>query len=488
MQLIPRLLALSLWCAPTTALAAEVVWLDPAPSEQETLRVAAAAGAKGAPLRPIDLRGAATAWGPADDEAYRVLDETLRDVRMFETRLDGELLIMRDLDRPIQQIGIVRGETDRDRLFAALAYEGFAVDRFFMEKLESDERAATYRADVGTVVERPWLDAVALDPDREVTPYDIAEAPQRVAYEVVREVVRRALPAEIRTVGIPADVIVSVDGRVPRPGATGGYRVVPGRHLVHAERDGVVLARWDLRLPPAGSAEISLPLSDADWTAFADAVRLGYSPAVPEGLLPSIAALGGEVWLAHVDGRGNVEATRLTADDVEPVTLGRAPQQGDEGGFSLAATLGAGWMYSGDFYAQDPANSPHAVATVNAVTTNVGGEVAWDWRLFRAVGGVDLHYTFGQYHFALYGDASTRVRTALWLGAGIRWAQLTLGFLFPYHPVGGLIGNVPLAEGLEVRMGAYLGGPSQRSRAVGDPYNTEALWGAWAGIGYRLPL
>ena len=74
-----------------TAPAAEVVWLTP-PDDASAARVATVADAQRDPMEPLDLRAAAAAWSSADDEAYRALDAALRDVRTYETRLDGELL------------------------------------------------------------------------------------------------------------------------------------------------------------------------------------------------------------------------------------------------------------------------------------------------------------------------------------------------------------------------------------------------------------
>lgn len=478
--------------AATSAVAAEVVWLDGVPAADVEARVAEAAGAAGPSLRPLDLRAGAAAWSAADDAAYATLEKTLRDVRMFETRLDGELLIMRDLERPIAAVTILRDDADRDALFAALAYQGFAVDRFFMDKLGGDERAEPYRMDLsGISVERPWVDAVALDPDRAVTPYDIAEAPQRIAYEEVREQVRAALPGEIRVEGLPEGAVVVIDGHRPSPGPTGGYRVTAGRHLVHLDLDGTVLARWDVRVDAAGLAKLAPPVSDEAWDAFLAAVRAGGQPEVPAGLGPAVEALGGEVWLARVDERGNPQVARLGAAGVEEVDLPRmsTPSRSSEGrsGLSVAGGVGGGWLYSGDFYTQDPSN-PHTTATVNAGALHVLAEVAWDIGIVRLGAGADVGFTLGSNHVALTGDTSTRVRPAAYAAAGIRWVQVTGGYLFPYHPFVGGHASVPLWQGLEARAGCYYGFRGTLKRDSGTSYDTQELWGANAGLAWRFRL
>ncbi len=483
MPMIPLLLG---WLAATSAHAAEVVWLTP-PLPELAAHVAEASGARGAPLVPEDLRCAASAWGPADDAAYRVLDDTLREVRRFETRLDGELLIMRDLDAPIRGVSLLRDEADRDKLFAALAYQGFAVDRFFMEGLATDARAEAYRVELsGLALERPWMDAVALAPDRAVTPYDIAEAPQRIAYEEVRREVRGALPGEIRVLGLPEGAFPIIDGVRQKPSAAGGYRVVPGRHLVHVAWGDRILARWDVRLEPAGRVELVPAVSEAAWRAFIDAIASGGSPALPEGLEASIAAMGGEVWIARVDERGAPSAVRLTSGGVAPVSLPRrtTTRSDAEGGFSLAGGLGAGWLYSGDFYTQDP-SVPHTVATVNAVAADLHVEIAWDAGLFRGVAGLDAWIPFGANHVALSGERALRIRPAPFLAAGVRWAQVTGGILLPYHPFVGLQASIPLYRGLEIRAAGLYGFGMTLGRADGSTYDAQRLHTVTVGAAWR---
>src|SRR5687768_9101418 len=89
------MLALSL-AAPAEA--AEVVWLGETPPDPAVWRgIAVQAGARGPALSIDDLRSAATMVGPDDDIAYANLDKALKAVRAYETRLDGELLIMDEL-------------------------------------------------------------------------------------------------------------------------------------------------------------------------------------------------------------------------------------------------------------------------------------------------------------------------------------------------------------------------------------------------------
>ena len=100
MSLMRRSLLLSVLVLPSAALAADVVWLTEPASDQHQ-RVAAQAGSSAGPLSAADLRGAATRETDDDGAAIDALRAAVDSVRAYETKLDGELLIMQELDGPI---------------------------------------------------------------------------------------------------------------------------------------------------------------------------------------------------------------------------------------------------------------------------------------------------------------------------------------------------------------------------------------------------
>ncbi len=466
--------------------AAEVVWLGDAEPELMA-QVSVNAGATGDPLSVLELRAAATRFDDADAEIYRALDAALSEARTYETKLDGELLIMRDLRRPVEAVSVVRDDADRTRLRAALAYQGFAVNRYFESTLGEDDQAELYRVLVdGAWLERPWVDAVALDPDFAVTAYEIAEAPQRIAYGRVQERVKSALPATLLPADLPAGAELVVGGVVVRVGATGTVKVVPGRQLVHVVVDDMIVARWDLALEPGVEQELRVPLDDATWHAFVGG--LGADVEVPEALLPCLEAVGGEVWFAQADSAG-ARVFRVTADgvdEIEPVVLDRDEvDNGRRPSFAVAAM--GGWFTSGDFYTQDPATAPHDQSTVNATAFAVHVGLDVDLGLFRRGAGIDLPFTFGAYHVALYGnEGSPRLRPDPHAAIGITWVQLTGGYLFPHHPgVGGRL-TVPLRSVLELRGSAVLGLPGEVAYELVGSYQTHTTLFVSGGLGVRL--
>jgi len=475
------------------ALGAEVVWLD-APSDDDREAVTEAAHATGPSLDIADLRAAATRFSPDDEAALRNLDAALEGARAYESQLDGELLILRDLAPSIAAVTVLRDDKDSDRLFAALAYQGFAVNRLWGDDLAAASEAGAYRSTVnGRALERPWLDAIALDPAREITPYDIAEAPQRVAYDDTREQVRAVLPATLTPRGFPKNAILVVDGRQTKPGPAGNIKVTPGRHLAHLLVGGLIAERWDVRLAPGEDASLTPAVPEPVWRAFIDGVAPG--AAIPPEVQPLINALDGDVWLARTSDR-NVEILRTSGALLEPVDAKRrsrsAPARGaggrsDDGlAFTLVVGVLGGWLNSDDFYLQEVSNAPRTIKTVNSGA--LGGFVSgdFDFGLLRVGAGVDTLITPGAFHTARVGDADIRVRPLPHIAIGVPWAQATAGYLFPYHPALGARARVPVGP-LELRALGWAGLGTTRSRTDGTEWVGKPVFTAALGVGAAFP-
>jgi hypothetical protein len=114
--------------------------------------------------------------------------------------------------------------------------------------------------------------------------------------------------------------------------------------------------------------------------------------------------------------------------------------------------------------------------------------VIGDAGLFRFVAGADAYIPFGRYHVAYSGDARIRQRIAVYGGAGVRWLQVTGGYLFPYHPSVGARLTIPLDGGYELGGGAIYGLPPTRERDDGTTWNGLPVVGAWFGVTATLGL
>ncbi len=475
--------------------AAELVWLDDDPSAEDLAAVRLASGLDGEPRSAEAFRAAATDLGSADTEAWAALEVALKEVRPFETRLDGELVIMEELDNAIAALPAIPDAAARDALFSALAYQGFAVDRFFVHQLGEDERAEGMRVLLpdGTALPRPWVDAVALDPSRDVTPYEIAEAAQRANFATVKQAAGSLLPGRVALEGeLPAGSSLVLDGVPVDPGPTGRIRVRPGQHFVHVVRSGHVLARAKGRVDVNGTLSIGVSLDDATWNGWLEGIRAGKTPPPPPELSPSLQAWDGEVVVAWQGAKGP-QAVRVTEGGVASLDVDKAlraagGRRSDDGGVQvqIAAGVGAGWLSSGDFYAQDPANVPREVASVNAATVDVMADVSVQVGLFRASVLGDFGIPFGEHHVAFTGDDTLRFRPDVSVALGVKYAQVMAGYLFPHHPSVGARATIPAYKGLEVLAVFRAGLPTTSTRDDGTEWTSLPVWQAWAGIGYRF--
>jgi hypothetical protein len=473
------------------AAAAEVVWLSPPTAEQQA-QVAALAHARGPALTPLELRAAATRWTQADEVALQVLDNALERVRVYEEQLDGELVIVGELEGPIDAVTALRGDSDRARLFAALTYQGFAVDRYWGASFAQASEAAPYRVSVGALqVERPWLDAIALEPQREATPYQIAEAPQRVAYNTLRAQLAAVPGAELVPLDLPPQGKLVVDGRPSAPGPGGTLGVSPGRHFVHIELEGQIIGRVVVRVQPGDQIPLSPHVPETEWNTFLTRLDGSDSGPLPARIAELVDALGGEVWVARPGEPPSVVALAPEGLRAVPLEATPAPEPPDEpeprAPWKPGLTVGGlgGWLSSGDFYTQDPLRAPHTAGTVNAAA--LGGWLGADvTRGLARIGlGLDLLVTVGAYHVALTGQDSTRARPVPHLSAGLRWVQLTAGFMFPYHPAVG--GRLELSLGpLETHVSSWLGLPLPRTRADGSRWEPLPVYVVAAGAGVRF--
>ncbi|HHO54356.1 MAG TPA: hypothetical protein ENK18_26665 [Deltaproteobacteria bacterium] len=456
---------------------AGTLWLHP-PSSEDAARVALlTSGAE--PITRLELRASAARITEADLQALRNLDGALQEARPYETELDGERVILELLEPAIRSVGVLRDDTDRSALFGTLAYQGFALSRFFGADLATDPAAEPWRTEIlGVAVETPWLDAIALDPRRRITSYEIAEAPQRRAFTERRAQLVNTLPGLLLPPKV--DDTLVVDGRPTTPGPSGTVAVLPGRHLIHLERRGLVIDRWDVRVASGERVVLQQPVPDPVLETFLGDLVDG-APIPPE-LEILLEAHGEPLWIAEPTDEGP-KLFKIEGDTLVAVPIPRTPDP-----VPIVFSLGilGGWLASDDFYLQDPTASEATYATVNAGLVGGYASAGLDLAPLRITLGLDLLVPTGETHIALTGSGSMRARPIPHLAAGLPWIQATAGLLFPYHPaVGGqlaLPGPGPLKGRLS---GWYAPGP-ERLRSDGSTWFGNPIASVSLGLGIEL--
>lgn len=483
-----HLAAICLATAPV-ARAAEVVWLSE-PSVEDAARIAVLAQAKRGPLTPATFRSGAVVGIDDADSKMNALIDALTRVRVHESVLDGELLILDGLQKPLSEVTFVQGRQDRDTLIRALLYQGFAADRFWGGTLATDPAARPWRIQVdGTWVEQPWLDAFALDPLRVVTDSDIAEAPQREAYAALRRTLAQATRATVLAPDLPRGATLYVDGEPQDMDETTVLELLPGRHWFHVEQDGVPLTAQAVRLDPAQRFEVQLDIPQEDWRTFLKVLRDGHG-LVPSTLKPALNAMDDEVWFAEGAG-ASIEVWAVKPDGATPVKVPSPATVAQDGGalgnVALAAWVGPSHLHSPDFRAQDPASVPDGPGVINAIAPTGGLSLTWDRDWLRYGLGFDVTLPLGSHHVALSGPARYRARPYTYAILGHPLVQATFGLYAPYHLAGGVQATVPLVEDwIEVRGGLRVGGAPPQELSNGDVWRGKVLIQSGVAIGIRL--
>ncbi|MCB9743216.1 MAG: hypothetical protein H6741_14340 [Alphaproteobacteria bacterium] len=421
--------------------------------------------------------------GPAVER----LRAELEAVRPLADEFDGELAIMSRLDAVIADVQILRDESDRALLTQALLFQGFAVQRYFQDTLATDPAAAPYRREMGGVVAvSAWLDAAALDPNVEPSPSDIPGDDELAAFDEARALVRLAPKASVEALDLPEGAALIVDGAY----AQGSKAFVPpGTHRARVVMDGQVLA-WERRLLAAGEALTLEPPVMADALLALEPALSAGAPvvALPDEVVQALEGVPQPVLLA---APGKKDVLFYEVQGGSAVLEQAGPDEGGAaGGLFLAASVGGGWIYDGNYYTAQWDVAPHEVSTVNAGAPVLGARVGWSRGLLAASGGLDLIVPLGEYARLPSGDSELRLRAHPYVAAGLPWVQLSAGWLFPWHAVGGLRLSVPLMGPLELS-GAVLAGPAggELDRGAGEePYVLSSTASAWLAVGGRFGL
>lgn len=455
------------------AWAGTAVWLDGAPDP------AALPG-----YTPLSLEAAAPGepWTEADQRAIGFLAEELAAVRPMADVFDGELQIMVRLGAALADVRAVRAE-DRDLIYAALAFQGFAVHRYFQDKLGTDPAAAPYRVQIdGRVEIAPWVNAVALNPERLPSLSDIGDQAELLAFQELRARHLLTQPATVAVTNLPPSGRLLVDGR---ESAADRARVLPGEHHLALVVDGRIEARSVRWVAPGESVSLTAPSTPAELRALGQTLagaptqaRLSSAQlATLERLEPPLALV--------VPGRRGPLVYDLSGAELR---LRVEEKSGDTDRFVARGALGAGWLYDGEFLLQNHADgAPESVGTVNAFTPwlSVGAELRPLPSL--AVGaGLDLGLPVGDWHDLPVGDDTVRLRAYPHLALGHPVAQLTAGLMLPWRLGIGPRVHLPLGRVLELQ-GAYVYGLGlDRPRESGPEFEPSDCQTAWLGLGARL--
>lgn len=474
-----------IWLIVAPAHADRVLWTTP-PDDVSAAAVARTVpGSTSAPLDTLMTGGA----DALQKDALNGLRAELEQVQPLADVFDGELQIMARLSKATEDVDILRNEDERDLLRQALLFQGFAVHRYFQDKLGSESAAGPYRTMAGPdAYVSSWLDACALlAAPTAVRPEDIPEAEQLLAFDAAQAHCQ-AMPGATFIVGeLAAGAEVRVDG-VNIPGGPGiRVRLMPGRHFFHVAVGDTILLAQNARIKPGSDVLISAPFGPAELAEFKGRVASGADGwEVPAAARTPIAGYGEPVYIATPAGEktallrvdGTVAtAIRIRASESEtrPRVVGRV-------------TLGAGWVSTGDFLLQNlDEGATEDRYTVNAGTPAASLGLAIEAKWWSAGVGIDGQLTLGEHHTLPTADTDTALFLYPHVAAGLPWAQLTIGPMFPWYLGVGARARVPIWKPVELFASGVYGVPLDRPRGEGEPVFTPLpLFSAWGGVTVRV--
>ncbi len=396
-----RLLAIPLllvWSG--MASAARVQWLGELPPGEQLEQVERTAGpSQHIPAVELTWPAAPDAEEQAQQaqaELARVAASCLARWEAFDVELDNA----RSLGDAVAELGSIHDAAQREALYEALVLQGAALYwAWSPQERERNEDAVPYLLDLGGErLLQPWVDAVALMPDRQPALNELPDRASHEAFTAQRSALLAERRAEILPIELPEGGALVVDGQRHEPGQR--VQLVAGLHRVHVERDGAVATPRVLRLEPGQQVELRGLVSADELQKATDRVLTANLLDVPQPVKDRVELLreqaGAEpVYLAAWSGRGAPELHLLEGS--QPWMVGEFES---DMLVLLEASLGAGLVGSTAFAESDGA-TPH-----NALTTvlDLGGQLAW--RRWAALFELSVHDATGRAGIE-YGDVAT---------------------------------------------------------------------------------
>lgn len=466
------------------AFAARVYWVAQ-PSEADTAAVARTVPE--ATFAPLDAWMGDTGLVAGTDPAVTELRKELAATRPLFDVFDGELQIMARLDKAVADVHLLRSPDERDLVWNALLTQGYAVQRYFQDKLGTDPAAAPYRMGAGpSATVAAWANAAAITGAPTPSEKDLPDVASRVAYDSV-QAGARAMPSVTFLVdGLARGAQVYVDG-VRLEGASDRVLAVPGRHWAHIEADGRVLFQTSGVVGAGTTVTLSAPFGPVERDELLSLVKnAGAGWSVPAVAMTMVGRAKEPVYLA-VPGEGKPRILRLDSGTATAVKL-KAEDAGEAGGLTARVAVGAGWSSTGDWFLQNvDAGAPYTQETVNAATPSIALGAGWRAGWFYAGAGLDLNLPLGEWHALPTGETVSRLFVHPHADVGIPYAQLTVGPEFPWYLGVGLQAEAPIAGPVELYGRGVHGIGLNQPRANGEPtFEPLDAWTAWLGASLRF--
>lgn len=331
----------------------------------------------------LDLAYRPAAYGADDDAAYEALRQAVATGKQRWNDFEVELEIANNLKTAIENISVVRGEADREKLIEALLFQGAAAHvAFTPNDFVNAAEAEPFRyARVGSAGVLPWGDAIGLDPKRDPLPSDLADGSTFPKLSGELDELRTLEKGTITFTPVGPGDERYIDGRKVEGDSV---EVPPGLHWIHVLRNGSIAGRQLVRVGPGKSVEHARHATPEDVTKARERVLSGTTTGFPESVrkgLERIAAVhGGQVFV------GAEQEGKMV---VLPYAHGAALLRQRKVTVLAVGNIGGGFIASPIF--------DQATGGDTRFAPMGGGELGLELGLLNVVlmGGVDLSFTPG---------------------------------------------------------------------------------------------
>jgi hypothetical protein len=308
-RLIAALVCL-LW-APSALAQSFVVWMEAEVPDEKAVKRADKLTGGSNHLSHVDL---AFPPQPATDEDKDRFDKLRKAISEGQARwdeFDVEIGIAQELQGIIDVIDVLRDERDLQDLVQARLFQGAAVNKGFdPASFPDDETAAPFRVVLsGVVANLPWVQAMALQPDRVFTRADIADGSAFPDLQKLIVPMQALEPGFVDLTELPKGTVLYLDGReadVTNPKLS----VRPGRHFFHVMRKEVVGGRQIISVDSAESVPLPIAVNRTALEQTRLKVLEGTTNGLPQEVKDSIETLSnfheGAIFVAAVSDKGAV--------------------------------------------------------------------------------------------------------------------------------------------------------------------------------------
>lgn len=290
-RVLVALLLLLTWVSPALA-APIVVWMESSVPDEKAVKKAEIRTTEALHLAHVDLAFPPAPANEADERALQQLRDVVDAGLAQWDEFDVELGIAVNLEAAIEAIDLVRSHRDLEDIVDARLFQGAAVSQAFPPgRFLEFEEAAPYRIALpGLEASRPWVEAMALDPERQFTQADLANGAGYSDLQALQETVRGIPNGALDIKHMPDGAQLVIDGEIVQTDAD-TIDLRPGTHYIHVLRHGTIGGRQRVPIQAGEITKLPMSVSHLELESARERVAAGTTTGFPESVKASLQAI-----------------------------------------------------------------------------------------------------------------------------------------------------------------------------------------------------